>query len=61
MTQQRNLYLLKHRGVPVRIFDDWEKIKAILEYSGSYFSHREISKEEAHLLRPDIADYNNSC
>ena len=57
MINQKTLYLLKHRGIPRRIFDSLEKVHAIQEYGGPTYTYRPLAHWEAHLLQPDIRDY----
>ena len=57
MPKQENLYLLKHRELPRRIFESLEVVRAIQEFGGSAYTYRPIAHWEAHLLQPDIHDY----
>jgi len=59
MTNQPNLYLLKHRGIPVKIFPD-EDIPLAIASINVHYSYRRISFGEASLLGPAIQDYVSS-
>ena len=59
MTNQSDFYLLKHRGIPVKIFPDEDKPLAIASTKVQY-SYRRISSGEADLLGPAIREYISS-
>ena len=57
MTEQREFYLLKDVGMPIKIFIDRHRAEAIVSMRRGVFSYDVISDGEASLLEPAIRDY----
>jgi len=53
-------YLLKHKGLPVKIFSSEERdiVEAIVKYGFRRFSYTVIDRGIANLLEPNIKDYH---
>jgi len=56
-TMQKEFYLLKDLGFPLKIFDEEERARSIVAMGRGLFSYERISYGEASLLKPAIRDY----